>query len=56
LNAIEAQKWYDTHKDKMVSVTIKRPPDLEVPIKLPLETKPLLKKNIDTQFLQFITK
>lgn len=56
LNALSAQKWYDTHKDKMVSVTIKRPPDLEVPIKLPLETKPLLKKNIDTQFLQFITK
>ena len=56
LNAPEAQKWYDAHKDKMVSVDIKRPPDLMIPTKIPLETKPLLKKDIDTQFLQFITK
>jgi hypothetical protein len=56
LNAPEAQKWYDLHKDKMVSVDIKRPPDLMIPTKIPLETKKLLKKDIDTQFLSFITK
>ena len=40
----------------MVTVDIKRPPDLLVPVKIPLETGKLLKKDIDTQFLSFITK
>lgn len=40
----------------MVTVYIKRPPDLDVPVQLPLETKPLLKKDIDTKFLTFITR
>jgi hypothetical protein len=40
----------------MVFVNIKRPPDLEIPIQLPLATTPLLKKDIDSKFLTFITK
>lgn len=56
LDPKEAKEWYEKNKSKMVTVYIKRPPDLEVPVQLPLETKPLLKKDIDTKFLTFITR
>ena len=56
LNAAEAEKRYKENEKFMVTVNIKRPPDLEVPIKLPLGTWELLKKDIDTAFLNFIIK
>lgn len=56
LDPNEAKDRYEKHKSKMVFVNIKRPPDLEIPIQLPLATAPLLKKDIDTKFLTFITK
>ena len=56
LNAKEAERWYEEHRKEMVTVKIKRPPDMEVPIQLPLWTTKLLKKDIDKEFLTFITK
>ena len=56
LDPKEAKDWYEKNKKYMVSVNIKRPPDLEIPIQLPLGTDKLLKKDIDTKFLSFITK
>ena len=52
----EAEDRYEKHKKEMVMVNIKRPPDLEIPIQLPLWTGKLLKQDIDTKFLTFITK
>ena len=52
----EAKEWYEKNKKLMVFVNIKRPPDLEIPIQIPLGTDKLLKKDIDTKFLTFITK
>lgn len=52
----EAEEWYEKHKTEMVMVNIKRPPDLEIPVQLPLSTGKLLKQDIDTKFLTFITK
>jgi hypothetical protein len=40
----------------MVLVNIKRPPDLEIPVQIPLGTDLNWKKDIDTKFLTFITK
>jgi hypothetical protein len=40
----------------MVFVNIKRPPDLEIPIQIPLGTDKILKQDIDAKFLTFITK
>ena len=56
LDAKEAEKWFDENKKYMVSVNVKRPPSLLIPVQIPLATKPLLKKDIDTKFLTFITK
>ena len=54
LNAKEAEQWYEERKQWMVTVNIKRPPDLLIPVQIPLQTKPLLKKDIDTNFLRYI--
>ena len=56
LDPKEAQEWYDKHKLLMVSVNVKRPPNLEIPVQIPLGTDRLLKHDIDTKFLTFITK
>lgn len=56
LNAKEAEKWYETNRREFVSVNIKRPPDMLVPISIPLWTGRLLKQDIDNNFLTFITK
>ena len=40
----------------MVTVTIKRPPDLDIPINIPLWTTKLKVEDRDTNFLTFITK
>lgn len=52
----EAQDWYDKHIKDMVTVKVKRPPDLEIDVQIPLATWKLLKQDIDTNFLTFITK
>ena len=56
LDPKEAEQWYDKHRELMVSVNIKRPPDLEIPVQIPLGTGKLLKQDIDEKFLSFITK
>ena len=56
LDAKEATKWYDEHKRDFVTVSIKRPPDIEVPVSIPLGTKEILKKDVDTRFFEYITK
>lgn len=56
LDPKEAERRYEDNKKLMVTVTVKRPPDLDVPVQLPLGTTPLLKKDIDTNFLSYITK
>ena len=56
LDATEAQEWYEKHKKLMVTVYIKRPAGVEVPVSIPLGTDKLLKQDIDTNFLTFITK
>lgn len=56
LNAREAKKRYEENKSIMVSVNIKRPPNIEVPVQIPLETDKLKVAEIDTHFLEFITK
>ena len=40
----------------MVTITIKRPPNLDIPIQIPLATKTLEAENIDNNFLTYITK
>lgn len=52
----EAKEWYEKNKKYMVLVNIKRPPDLEIPVQIPLWTDLNWKKDIDTNFLSFITK
>lgn len=52
----EAKEWYEKNKKYMVLVNIKRPPDLEIPVQIPLGTDLNWKKDIDTNFLSFITK
>ena len=52
----EAEEWYEKNKKLMVTITIKRPPDLEIPVQIPLGTDKLLKQDIDTKFLTFVTK
>lgn len=56
LDANEAQEWYEKNKKLMVTVYIKRPAWVEVPVSIPLGTDKLLKQDIDTNFLTFITK
>ena len=52
----EAKEWYEKNKELMVFVNVKRPPDLEIPVQIPLWTDLNWKKDIDTNFLNFITK
>lgn len=56
LDPKEAEEWFEKNKKLMVLVNIKRPPDLEIPVQIPLGTDALLKKDIDKNFLTFITK
>lgn len=56
LDPKEAEEWYEKNKKLMVLVSIKRPPDLEIPVQIPLGTDLNWKKDIDTKFLTFITK
>ena len=56
LDPKEAEEWFEKHKRLMVMVTVKRPPNLEIPVQLPLGTDKLLKQDIDTRFLTYITK
>ena len=56
LDPKEAEERFEKNKKLMVLVNIKRPPDLEIPVQIPLGTDALLKKDIDTRFLTFITK
>lgn len=56
LDPKEAKEWYERNKTLMVTVNIKRPPDMEIPIQLPLGTDLNQEKEIDTRFLSFITK
>ena len=56
LDAKEAEQWYNDNKNLMVTVNIKRPPNLEIPIQIPLGTDLNRKKDIDKNFLTFITK
>lgn len=56
LDPKEAKEWYEKNKQYMVFVNIKRPPDLEIPVQIPLWTDLNRKKDIDTRFLTFITK
>lgn len=56
LDPKEAEEWYEKNKKLMVLVNIKRPPDLEIPVQIPLGTDLNWKKDIDTKFLTFITK
>lgn len=56
LDPKEAEERYEKTKKYTVSVNIKRPPDLEIPIQVPLWTDLNWKKDIDTGFLSFITK
>ena len=52
----EAEIWYEKHKTKFVAVKVKRPPDLMIDVWIPLWTDKILKKDIDTNFLNFIIK
>ena len=56
LDAKEADKRYREHEKEMVTITIKRPPNLDIPIQIPLATKTLEAENIDNNFLTYITK
>ena len=56
LDPAEAEEWYEKNKKLMVMVNIKRPPNLEIPTNIPLWTDKLLKQDIDTKFLTFITR
>lgn len=56
LDPKEAKEWYEKNKRLMVAVEIKRPPNLKVPVQIPLWTDQLKKWDIDTNFLTFITK
>lgn len=56
LDPKEAEERYEKNKKLMVLVNIKRPPDLEIPIQLPLGTDLNWKKDIDKTFPSFITK
>ena len=56
LDPKEAEEWYEKNKKLMVSVNIKRPPDLEIPIQLPLGTDLNWKKDVDTHFPSFVTR
>lgn len=56
LDPKEAEAWYEKNKKYNVFVTIKRPPNLEIPVQIPLWTGKPLKKDIDEKFLSFITK
>ena len=56
LDPKEAEERYEKTKKYMVLVNIKRPPDLEIPVQIPLGTDLNWKKDIDTGFLSFITK
>lgn len=56
LDPKEAEERYEKNKQYMVLVNIKRPPDLEIPVQIPLGTDLNWKKDIDTKFLTFITK
>jgi len=56
LDSKEAEERYEKNKHLMVSVNIKRPPDLEIPVQLPLWTTKLNITDRDTSFLTFITK
>jgi len=56
LDAKEAEKRYREHEKEMVTITIKRPPNLDIPIQIPLATKTLEAENIDNNFLTYITK
>ena len=56
LDAKEAEEWWEKNKKFMVTVNIKRPPDLDIPINIPLWTTKLNVGDRDTNFLTFITK
>ena len=56
LDASEAKQWYEQHRNMFVTVHIKRPPDIEVPISIPLGTKEIKKNEVDTRFFEYITK
>lgn len=56
LDASEAKQRYEQHKNLFVTVYIKRPPDIEVPIAIPLGTRDIAKKDVDTRFFEYITK
>ena len=56
LDASEARQWYEKNKNLFVTVNIKRPPDIEVPVSIPLGTKEIKKGDVDTRFFEYITK
>lgn len=56
LEPSEAQKRYEDNKNLMVTVYIKRPGWIEVPVTIPLWTDHINKDGIDTKFLTYITK
>lgn len=56
LDPKQAKAWYEQNKHLMVTVNIKRPPNIEVPVQIPLGTDRLLKKDVDEWVLSFITK
>ena len=56
LDPKEAEKRFEKNRHLMVSVDIKRPPDLQIPVQIPLGTDLNWKKDIDKWFLSFITK
>ena len=56
IDSKEAQNWYEKNKELMVTVNIKRPPNIDVPTNLPLGTKELKDSEIDKQFLEYINK
>ena len=56
LDAKEAEERREENRKFMVTVTIKRPPDLDIPINIPLWTTKLKVEDRDTNFLTFITK
>jgi hypothetical protein len=51
-----AEERYEKNKKLMVQIPIKRPPDLEIMINLPLGTDLNWKKDIDKDFPSFVTK
>lgn len=52
----EAEERWDKNKHLVVWIEINRPPNIKVPVRMPLWTWKLLKKDIDEKFLSFITK